>query len=340
MQTMIDSNTKRAFKLSDFGRLISLILLICFAAPLLTSCGGKQIIVNNLEEKDANEILVFLFTKGIQADKVKAEAAGGGGGQAHVEWNIQVDSAEAPEAMRLLNQQGLPRRKGQNLLNIFSTSGLVPSDLQEKIKYRAALAEQLASTLRKYGGILDADVQVSFPEEDPLNPGKMKGKITASVWLKHTGILDDPNSHLVAKIKRFVSSSVTGLDPDDVTVIGEYSRLSEEGIGSSALTPPEEKDYVNIWSVVLAKESVTRFRTIFFAFTIALLLLLLSFVWTLWKLWPVLRTHGGFKSLFSLHPLVDNSAAASEKEAAGPPEKGKKEESKDQGLVDRDIDET
>ncbi len=316
-------------------------LLLCFIIPFLTSCEGSKTIVNGLDEKDANEILVFLSSKGIEAEKVKAESAGGGGGGgAVVEWNIVVKSPESAEAMRLLNQQGLPRRKSQNLLGIFSNGGLVPSDLQEKIKYRAALAEQLASTLRKYEGILDADVQVSFPEEDPLNPGKMKGKITASVWIKHSGVLDDPNSHLRTKIQRFVASSVTGLDPDDVTVIGERSRLSDSpSMSSSSLE--EEKQYVQTWSIVIAKESLKRFRIIFFAFTIALLGLLLSLIWLLWKLIPLLHKNGdSFKSIFSLQPL-NPSGPEVDKKLAVPVKPTKKEaEKSDKGLVDRDIDET
>ncbi len=320
-------------------RWLSSLLILCFCLPFLTSCEGSKTIVNGLDEKDANEILVFLDSKGIEAEKVQAAAAGGGGGGGGVvEWNIVVRAPDAAEAMRLLNQQGLPRRKSMNLLGIFSTGGLVPSDLQEKIKYRAALAEQLASTIRKYEGILDADVQVSFPEEDPLNPGKMKGKITASVWIKHSGILDDPNSHLRTKIQRFVASSVTGLDPDDVTVIGERSRLGESFGAEGLLAPEEEKQYVKTWSIVLAKESATRFRLIFFGFTFTLLLLMLALIWLLWKVLPLLNKTGGIKSLFSLRP-INIAAPPTEKKIASTPKSAKKEEQKEDQGVDRDIDE-
>jgi len=327
----------KEFKSLRIFQLLGYFILLCFCLPLITSCDSSIKIVNGLDEKDANEILVFLASKGIEADKVKAETTGGGGGGGIVEWNIVVKAADAPEAMRLLNQQGLPRRKSQNLLSIFSSSGLVPSDLQEKIKYRAALAEQLASTLRKYEGILDADVQVSFPEEDPLNPGKMKGKITASVWVKHNGVLDDPNSHLRTKIQRFIASSVTGLDPDDVTVIGERSNLS----GTQGITnaPEEEKQYVQTWSVVIAKDSLTRFRVIFFTFTVLTLSLLLALIWVLWKILPVLSKNGGFKSLFSLH-AIDTSGMGGDKKPAAPTKPAKKEPEKSDQGVDRDIDET
>lgn len=320
---------------------LAYLLLLCLCIPFLTSCEGKKTIVNSLDEKDANEILVFLSSRNIDAEKVKAESGGGGGGGKEVKWDISVKASEAPEAMRLLNQQGLPRRRSENLLGVFSTSGLVPSDLQEKIKYRAALAAELASTIRKYEGVLDADVLVSFPEEDPLNPGKMKGKITAAVWVKHSGVLDDPNSHMISRIKRYVASAVTGLDPDNVTVIGERSRLGDLPEMMSSFSQEEEKQYVDIWSVIIAKESVSRFRVIFFTFSVALLILLLTLVWILWKILPLLAAHGGIKSLFSIHPLQEGGE---KKPPAAAPKIVKKEEAKPAATtkttVDKDFDET
>lgn len=306
----------------------------------LTSCEGNKTIVNHLDQSEANEILVFLASNKISAEKVKSAEAGGGGVSKGVFWDIIVKTTDANEAMRLLNQQGLPRRPGKNVLDIFSTGGLVSSDLQEKIKYRAALAEQLASTIRKYDGILDSDVQVSFPEEDPLNPGKMRGKITASVWVKHSGVLDDPNSHLATKIKRFVSSSITGLNYDDVTVIGERSRLGDVNVDSIG-AHEEEKSYVNVWGVVISKDSLSLFRWIFFTFSLLLLLTALTLVWLMWKLWPVLIRHGGFKSLFSIKSLDDKEKSTEmTSPTAKKPPVTKEEAQDEEEKGDRDIDET
>lgn len=313
----------------------SYLLLFC-ALFFLTSCEGNKTIVYGLDQNEANEILVFLASKNINAEKVKSAEAGGGGGSKIQLWDISVKSVDANEAMRQLNQQGLPRRRGQNVLGIFSNSGLVSSDLQEKIKYRAALAEQLASTIRKYEGILDADVQISFPEEDPLNPGKTKGKITASVWIKHSGVLNDPNSHLATQIKRYVASSITGLNYDDITVVGERSRFGEAPM-EGALRE-EDKQYVNIWSLVLAKESVSRFRWVFFSFSMLILLLGLALIWTFWKIHPLLVNHGGFKGLLNIKPMQVEPLDEEEKSAG---EATKKTESKKSApSIEKDIDET
>lgn len=324
---------------TKYARCMLQLLILCLIIPLLTSCEGQKTIVNSLEEKEANEILVFLSTKGIDANKAKAVTAGGGGSK-DVLWDINVSETKATEAMFLLNQQGLPRRRAQNLLGIFSSSELVPSDLKEKIKYRAGLSEQIASTIRKIDGVLDAEVNISFPEEDPLNPGQTKGKITASVYVKHSGILDDPNSHLLTKIKRLVAASVTGLDYDNVTVISEKSRFGDIP-GSVAFGGlEEEKQYVSIWSVIVARESVTRFRMIFFSFTIALLIMILSLAWIFWKIAPILAKHGGVKGLFSLHSLPVGTVSLPEKkdENKAPPKVDVK--ATDKASIDKDMDET
>ena len=260
----------------------------------MTSCESRKIIVNGLDEREANEILVFLSNKNIDAVKVQSLGGGGGGGGAKIVlWDISVESSQAIDAMAYLNQAGLPRRRSQNLLNIFTGAGLVPSEMEQKIRYQAGLAEQIASTIRKIDGILDAEVQISFPEEDPLNPAEKKQKITASVYVKHNGVLDDPNSHLTTKIKRLVAASVPGLDYDNVTVIGERARFSDFPQGIVATANEEEKHYVSIWSIIIAKESVTRFRIFFFSFTIVILILTIALIWLCWKIYPFLKDQGG-----------------------------------------------
>jgi type III secretion protein J len=314
--------------------------LFIMLASLLTSCESRRVIVNGLDEKEANEILVFLSTKGINATKVQAVSEGGGGGGKGVLWNISVESSQGNEAMALLNQAGLPRRRGANLLNIFSNVGLVPSGMQEKVRYQAGLAEQIASTIRKIDGVLDADVQISFPDEDPFNPNAPKQKITASVYVKHSGVLDDPNAHLISRIKRLVAGSVNGLEYDNVTVIGDRARFTEAPLGGFGGIE-EERPYVNVWTLTIAKSSLTRFRIIFFSFTLILVILLLTLIWMLWKLWPLLRKAGGMRKLFSFQPIDANqideaaSAAAAKTEEAKEGEKlaEKKENPPEEGGV-------
>lgn len=324
----------------QFPSMVRCLLFFCICLPLLTSCESRRIIVNALDEREANEILVFLSSKGVDAIKVQNAGAGGGAGAKIVLWDISVNDTQALEAMSYLNQAGLPRRRSQNLLNIFTGAGLVPSEMEQKIRYQAGLAEQIASTIRKMDGILDAEVQISFPEEEPLNPTAKKQPITASVFAKHNGILEDPNAHMVSKIKRLVAAGVPGLDYDNVTVVGERARYNEFQLELGLGNGEENKQYVTVWGLIIGKESLTRFRIVFFSFTILLLLLALALVWMAWKIYPILKEHGGIKELWHLRPLPNEKKeepkAIEKKEA--PPKEGAKSEEK--SLADKDVDQT
>lgn len=267
-------------------------------------------IINDINEREANEIVVFLASKGIASSKMAATSSAPGGAAGGIRYSIAVESSKATEAMAFLNQNGLPRKKGTTLLDLFAASGLMSSDKQESIRYQAGLAEQIANMIRKIDGVIDADVQISFPTESstmsmPGTSAETK-RITAAVYVKHQGVLDDPNSHLVLKIKRLVAGSVAGLDVNDVTVISDRSRFTDVQLTPS-LEPLDGKarEYVSIWSIILSKSSAGRFRTIFFFLVSAAVVLGLCLAWLFWKFYPMLRSRGGLKELFHPAPLQD-----------------------------------
>lgn len=302
---------------SPFHTYLNYFVILIFTLAFIVGCESKKVIVNNLDEKEANEILVYLSNKGIVATKVPAPTQGGGGAAAAPQWNISVDSGDASQAMFFLNQVGLPRRPEKSLLNIFANTGLVPSGIQDKVRYQAGLGEQIASIIRKIDGVLDANVQISFPEEDPLNPNASKQKATAAVYIKHNGVLDDPNAHLATRIKRLVAGSVNGLDYDNVSIIGDRARYADSPL---TLSTAEEKPFVHIWSLVIGKESVTLFRIIFFSFIALFLIFLFLLIGLIWKFFPLIKEMG-VKSLLNIRPLdlnnlrqTSSNTAASEEE--------------------------
>mgnify|MGYP003685807937 FL=1 len=163
---------------------LSRALCLFLLAISLSACESTTLIVNNLDEKDANELIVFLSSHNIAAEK-RLNPTSGAASNAGVTWNISVSSAVKMKALSLLNMNGLPRRRGENLLSLFQKQGLVSSEMEEKIRYQAGLAEQIANTIRKIDGVLDADIQISFPQEDAL-PGQNRPqdmRVTASVYV-------------------------------------------------------------------------------------------------------------------------------------------------------------
>ncbi|MBI3508476.1 MAG: EscJ/YscJ/HrcJ family type III secretion inner membrane ring protein [Chlamydiia bacterium] len=257
---------------------------------LLASCGTHNTIVSNVSERDANEIVVYLASKGIEAQKLQATSSQPGAASTVELFNIVVAKGRDVEAMAILARVGLPRKMGTNLLELFGQQGLVSSTFQDNIRYQAGLLEELKNTIRKIDGIIDADIQVSFPSAE-VTPGIAQPKVTAAVYIKHQGILEDPNSHLEVKIKRLLAGSIPSLDYDNVAVISDRSRLTDItlGVEGETIGPKMLQTYVSIWGIVMTKSSLGHFRLIFFSLILLLLALCGAIAWLIYKFYPLLR---------------------------------------------------
>lgn len=272
----------------SFYRLFPLLLLL-----FLAGCDTNQTIVNNVVERDANEIIVFLASKGVEAQKVLTPSTGIGATAPSNLYSIVVSSSQGVDAMAILNKVGLPRPQGITLLDLFAKSGLMSSTMEDTVRYQAGTAEQLKNTIRKIDGVIDADVQISYPPANVTTaPGVTPPKTTAAIYVKHQGILEDPNSHIEVKIKRLVSGSINGLDYNNVFVISDRSRFADitlspdgEMIGSKPI-----QTYASIWGLVMTQASVGRFRVIFFCIIVLALLLLAGLGWLTYRFYPQIRT--------------------------------------------------
>lgn len=256
-------------------------------ALFVVGCNNVTIVAYNLGEREANEIVVLLTSRGIPATKVPAVASTTGGQSQTKHWNISVPAKMITETIAILNQAGLPRAKGTSLLDLFGAQGLVPSEMQNKIRYQEGLSEQLANTIRKMDGIIDADVQITFPsteDEDKTPP------LTASVYIKHRGILDNPNSLLITKIQRLISSALPGLTVDNVSVITDRALFADVSLES--LEADQELDFVTVWGVIVSKDSVSLFRTILYLMIVVLFLIAVALVWVIWKIHPLVGSLG------------------------------------------------
>ena len=281
-------------------------LLISLVSLLLVGCENNRAIVSGIDEREANIIIVFLDSKGIKATK-EIVPAGPGAAMSDAntpQFSITVDPKNAIEAMAILNSNGLPRKQGTTLLALFAKQSLMSTDKEENIRYQAGLAQQISNMILMIDGVIDAQVQISFP--DPNNGTEEGGKqhVTAAVFVKHQGIVDDPNSHLENKIKRLVSGSIQGLDVNDVTVVSDRSRFTDITTSSlDVLSERGNKEYVKIWSMVMNKDSASKFRFLFFLLLTVALLFALAIAFLIWKIYPLMQQKGGLKKFFHLTPL-------------------------------------
>jgi len=89
-------------------------------------------------------------------------------------------------------------------------------------------------------------------------------------------------------------------------VISDRSRFTDVTLGTSLEGAPNQpRDYTSIWSIVISKESLPRFRLLFFLLIATNIAFLVFAGWLIWKIYPILRMHGGFRQLLNPVPAQE-----------------------------------
>jgi len=175
-------------------------------ALALTGCGVE--LEHNLDERQANEVASVLESSGIAADKAVED------GNANA-YKIVVARSEAGRAFSLLEARDLPKRSLRGLSDTFAGGTLLPSPVEDRARYGAALAAELERSLEEIPGVVSARVHLALPPEEPLVGDAAHARPTASVLLKTSQKLALAD----ADIRRLVAGAVTGLQSADVGVV-------------------------------------------------------------------------------------------------------------------------
>ena len=175
-------------------------------ALALTGCGVE--LEHNLDERQANEVASVLESTSSAADKAVED------GNANA-YKIVVARSEAGRAFSLLEARDLPKRSLRGLSDTFAGGTLLPSPVEDRARYGAALAAELERSLEEIPGVVSARVHLALPPEEPLVGDAAHARPTASVLLKTSQklVLSDGD------IRRLVAGAVTGLQSADVGVV-------------------------------------------------------------------------------------------------------------------------
>jgi type III secretion protein J len=130
-------------------------------------------------------------------------------------FGLQVWDSELSSSIVVLRNAGYPRSEFQGISEEFPQTGLISSPYQERIRYMHALSEELALTVTKVDGVIDARVHIVLPESTAF--GEQMTPSSASVFIKHSSEVRMEN--VVPEIKDFVANSVEGLDANKVAVV-------------------------------------------------------------------------------------------------------------------------
>ena len=178
--------------------------LVLLAALLLSACEAE--LYNNLDQRQANEMVATLQQRGIPAQRVAVK-----GGQ----YTVVVDQGRFAESITILKDAGLPRQEFQTMGQVFKKDGLVSSPTQERAQMIFALSQELSHTVSEIDGVLSARVHLVLPENDPLRQQLVPS--SASVFIRHRS--NAPVGNLVPQVKMLVANGVAGLSYDKVSVV-------------------------------------------------------------------------------------------------------------------------
>ncbi len=172
------------------------VLLIMVCGLVLVGCNDEELYAN-LTEQEANEIVALMYAADMPAEKrVDKDET----------FTVTTSKNAFPEAMALLQSQGLPREQFDSLGEVFQKEGFVSSPLEERARLNHALSQEISRTIASIDGVVQARVHLAVPEKQQLE--KNTAPSSASVFVKHR---PDVNLGMnVGKIKAMVINSVEG----------------------------------------------------------------------------------------------------------------------------------
>ncbi|MDB5104442.1 MAG: type secretion system protein [Fibrobacteres bacterium] len=172
---------------------------------LLLLGGCQESLYSDLDEKDATAMMAVLMDQGVGCGKIHSKAG----------WDLAVDKADLPAAVRILAREGYPKHQYKNMGEIFGSKGLISSPQEDRIRYIFALSQEIAETISQIDGVLSSRVHLVLPENDPLSDSLKLS--SASVFVKYL-----PSSAVrqnVTQIKQLVLNGVEGLTMEKVSVV-------------------------------------------------------------------------------------------------------------------------
>src|SRR5438552_221423 len=122
----------------------------------LVLAGCRSQIQHGLDERDANEIVSVLVTRGFDAQKVAEKAK-------KPTWAIEVSDERASDALRVLTELKLPRPQRTTTRDVAQQSSLIDTPGAEKLRQLEALEGDIEQTLETMDGVVSAGVELVVP---------------------------------------------------------------------------------------------------------------------------------------------------------------------------------
>jgi type III secretion protein J len=178
---------------------------------LFVAAGCDARLSGDLAEAQANAMVVALHEHGIGAAKERE-----GGGTAEPRFAVEVAEGEVARALAVLAAADLPHRNDPGIEETFGEGGLVPTATEERARFVAALGGELAQTIERIDGVVDARVHVALPETQDLLLDETAPSPRASVLIKYRVDHAPPEPEA---LRALVAGAVQGMDPAEVSIL-------------------------------------------------------------------------------------------------------------------------
>lgn len=202
-------------------------VLVTAALTLLVLSGCTEPLYHDLDEDQANEMVVVLSQYGLEAGKLRDPLDSD-------RWAVQVPQDQRVDAWGVLKEEGLPRPAAGGFKDFYPSSGLIPTAQEERVLLQYATARELQSSLLRVDGVVDAHVHLVLPEKPRVQMSNtVISPPRASVlvlWRARDG--ESPLSE--SEIRHLISGGVEGLEPDAVHVVQTPVASQSRQVG-----PPE-----------------------------------------------------------------------------------------------------
>ena len=194
-----------------------LLLVICGAAALSVIIAlmfwakepDYRVLFSNISDEEGGAIVAQLSQLNVP---YRIDTAGG---------VIMVPGSQVHEVRMKLAQQGLPKG-GSVGFELLDQEKFGVSQFTEQVNYQRALEGELARTIENLGPIQSARVHLATPKPSMFVREQKKPTASVTVNLLQGRTLDD--SQVVA-ITHLISSAVTGLSAESVTIVDQRGNL-------------------------------------------------------------------------------------------------------------------
>ncbi len=186
------------------GTILGLVLLMNWAGS-----PDFQVLYSNLGPEDAGAIVSQLKEKRIPY-KISANGS-----------SILAPSEQIYDLRLELAASGLPRGSGVGF-EIFDNAKLGMTEFVQNVNYQRALQGELSRTIDKIDGIQSSRIHIVmsskslFIEEETPATASVTLKLRSGRWL---------SKDQIQAIVHLVSSSISGLNPENITIVDNYGKM-------------------------------------------------------------------------------------------------------------------